>query len=507
MVLADRAAHQQEVETEEIKMIFRYILLFFPVLCSLLSLAQNETDLYRFSRTAYNGGARFEAMGGSFGALGADLSSSQINPAGYGRYSSSTAGISIYGASNNVKATFNDNPTKSVNALGGISNCAVVLTEDASTQRQGFLYKQFALGMNRIENLRSKVTYEGQQYASLLDQFTGQAFGYDPSYLNDYFPFSTFLAYETWAINYDPSSSSYYSLLNLSDVRHKRTIETQGGHTELFLSFSANYINKLYLGANIGFRYYNYEEQTTHQETLTDTSGTILRGFDYTYNLSTSGWGTNLKAGMIYLFSEAARVGLSIHTPTFSELTDRWSADMTSHFEDSSSVLNETLIPTGNYKYRIRNPWRFIGSLAYVFGTRGCINLDIEALDYRMSHFRSTKDQTYVPYDYKTENEYADEVFKPALNLRLGGELVVMSTIYLRGGMGYYGKAFVDEMDVENRPDLFVSCGAGVKTQRFQFDIGYKLRNNSRNYFAFSDSKTLVDQSTHHIVMSFSLLF
>ena len=472
-----------------------------------LTRAQNETDLYRFSKTTYNGGARFEAMSGSFGALGADLSSSQINPAGYGRYSSSTAGLSVYGASNNVKTEFNSTQTNSSNGLGGISNFSIVLTEDASNQRQGFIYKQFAFGMNRIENLRSKVNYEGQQFASLLDEFTGQAYGFDPSYLNDYFPFSTFLAYETWAINYDPSSSSYYSLLNYGDVKHNRTIETKGGHTELFLSYSANYINKLYLGANIGFRYYNYEEQTIHKETLTDTTGTILRGFDYTYDLSTSGWGTNLKLGMIYLFSEAARFGFSIHTPTFSELTDRWSAKMTTHFEDSSSVLNETLIPTGNYKYRIRNPWRFIGSFAYVYGTKGCINLDIEALDYRMAHFRTTKDQTYAPYDYKAENDYADEVFKPTLNIRLGGELVVLSTIYLRGGLGYYGNAFIDKMAVENRPDLFVSCGAGIKTKRFQYDIAYKLRNNSRNYYAFSGSKTTVDQSTHQAVMSFSLLF
>ena len=183
-----------EVEVEEIKVMIKKGLFFlFTAFLSFSPSAQNETDLYRFSRTTYNGGARFEAMGGSFGALGADLSSSQINPAGYGRYSSSIAGMSVYGAKVQHKSEFNQTNSNSGNNLAGISNFAFVITEDASAQGKGIQYKQWGLGMNRIENFRSKATYEGQQYASLLDEFVGQAYGYEPSYLNDYFPFSTFI--------------------------------------------------------------------------------------------------------------------------------------------------------------------------------------------------------------------------------------------------------------------------------------------------------------------------
>ncbi len=484
----------------------------YRILCCFLFLAvcsfsQNEVDLYRFSRSTYNGTARFEAMGGSFGALGADLSSSQINPAGYGRFSSSQIGLTIYGGVNGSKSTFNNTETAAFKGIGGVSNFAVVLTEDASEEGKGVLYEQFGFGMNRIENYSSTVHYKGQQYYSLLDDFTSQANGLEPQFLNSYYPFSTSLAYESYLINYDPASQSYYSLLNSGDVIHDRTIKTSGGQTELFLSYSLNYINKLYIGANIGFRYHKYTEDIDHREELTDTSGTSLRAFDYHYNLETKGWGTNLKIGAIYLFSEALRVGLAVHSPTFSELTDDWTADMTSEFQDSTLILDASLIPTGNYKYRIRNPFRFIGSLAYIFGTRGCLNIDAEFIDYRMAHFKTTNDAAYSPYNYKIENEYAKTVFKPAVNLRIGGEFIVMSTIYLRAGVSYYGKAFQNSLDNENKGDLFLSGGFGLKTKKVQVDLAYKHRASSKNYYAFANSKTIVDQQSNQLIISLAYLF
>lgn len=469
--------------------------------------AQNETDLYRFSKTTYSGSARFEAMGGSFGALGADLSSSQVNPAGYGRYSSSQIGITFYGGDKSNSATFNNETTKSKEGTGGISNFAIVLTEDASRESNGILYKQFGLGMNRIESFKETVHYKGQQYYSLLDEFTGQAYGYEPVLLNAYFPFSTYLGYESYAINYDPGTNSYYSLLNENDVIHDRSVQSKGGQTELFVSYSINYMNKLYLGGNLGFRYHKYEELIDHKESLTDTTGTDLRGFNYKYDLATKGWGTNLKLGVIYLATEADRFGFAIHSPTFTELTDNFSADMSSEFKDSSFSVPVELLPSGNYKYRIRNPWRFIGSFAHVYSTKGCINLDVEFVDYRWAHFRTTKDNAYAPYDYKIENEYAKSVFKPAVNLRLGGEYRIYSTIFIRGGIAYYGNSFTPETEAENSPLIIGSTGIGIKSKILALDVAYKINLSNQNYFAFSNSLTEVQRTGNTLFISCALNF
>lgn len=469
--------------------------------------SQNETDLYRFSKVSFLGSARYEAMGGSFGALGADLSSSLVNPAGYGRFSSSQAGMSIYGGAISSNATFNNNSTKSNQGLGGVSNLAIVLVEDKSTEGKGFLYSQLGFGVNRVENFKSDISYNGQQYASLLDDFTGQAAGYQPSELNTYFPFSTSLAWETYAINYNSSNQSYYSLLNTGDVKHQRNINTKGGQTELFLSYSFNYINKLYFGVNVGAKYHRYDEEYLHTETLVDTTGTPLRSFDYQYELTTKGWGGNLKIGAIYLFSEAFRVGLAIHTPTFASLKDNWSANMTANFQDSSKTIAQEWIPTGEYKYRIRNPFRFIASAAYVFGTRGCVNADLEFIDYRMNKFRSTNDSSYQAYNYENENAYAKSVFVPSINARIGTEIVIYSSIYLRAGFAYYGRAYKTSMENENMPDFSGSIGAGFKTGKFQVDIAYKYKIGCKNYYAFSQSKTSIQQNTNLVLLSFAYRF
>ncbi|MES2799416.1 MAG: outer membrane protein transport protein [Bacteroidota bacterium] len=486
---------------------YHLLTLTFLFLGSFSSFGQNETDLFRYSRSTFLGSARYEAMGGSFGALGADVSSSLVNPAGYGRFSTSQMGLSIFGGASTAKSTFNESTVKATQGLGGISNFAIVLTEDRTANGKGVLYRQLGFGVNRVENYASKIHYTGSQYASILDVMTSQANGFYPNELNSYFPFSTFLAYESYAINFDPSTNTYYSLLNDRDVIHDRTIASKGGQTEFFASYSLNYLNKLYFGTNIGFRYQNYQEDFTHTETLTDTSGTPLRSFTYTNELSTKGWGANIKIGAIYLFSEAFRVGLAIHSPTYSELTDNWAANMSATFDDSVKTIAETLIPTGTYKYKIRNPWRFVGSMAYVFGTRGCINIDAEFLDYRMSKFKSTKDQEFVPYDYAIENEQAKQQFVPAVNLRIGGEYILMSSLYLRAGFQYIGKAFNKTMQVENSADYVFSGGIGVKTQSFQCDLAIKHRMASKNYYAFSGSETVITQNSTLGVLSLGVFF
>jgi hypothetical protein len=122
-------------------------------------------------------------MGGSFGALGADLSSYQINPAGYGRFSSSQFGTSLFGGASTNNSLFNSINTKAVTGQGGLSNLGVVLTNDASEKGEGFLFNQIGFGYNQIESFKHEMRYEGQQFSSLLDNFVSQIQGFYPEEL------------------------------------------------------------------------------------------------------------------------------------------------------------------------------------------------------------------------------------------------------------------------------------------------------------------------------------
>lgn len=480
-------------------------LVLFSILILNFVSAQNEIDLYRFSKTTYQGSARFEAMGGSFGALGADLSSAQINPAGYGRFSSSQIGGSIYGGAVINNTLFNNTSNNRSEGFGGMGHAAVVLTQDVSTDNKGFQFVQVGLGYNRIESYRNSYKYSGQQYYSLLDDYVDQAYGYYSDGLSTYFPFSTDLAYQTGALVYNSTGPFYQSLLNSGDVIHDRNVNTTGGMNEFFLSVSANYLNRLYIGANLGIRTFNYEETFQHSERLTDYSGTDFRGFDYNYNLKTTGTGLNLKIGAIYLLTPSIRLGLAMHTPTFTELKDEYSADMTSYFDAYSTSVSPSKIPKGVNKYGIRNPTKFIASLGLVFGMRGSLNIDVDYLNYQNAYLTATSDESFPSYGYKYENDVAEALFQRAINLRIGGEVVVLTSFYVRAGYSYYGNAFKTGSEIN--PDQIISGGFGYKRGNYNFDIAFKRQFSNYNYYSFSRGVTEIDANRNSIILSATYKF
>ncbi len=483
--------------------------ILYCVLCSFpfLVLGQNENDLFRFSKSTFQGDARFESMAGSFGALGANFGCSQINPAGFGRFSASQfgAGINISHVKNS--SDFNGTTTDATKTPFKMGNLGLVLVNDKSEENRGFLYSQLGIGYNRIDNYTQNTHYQGRLYNSLLDGFTAQGAGVTPENLAFQYPFSTSLAWETYLINYDDQSSTYYSLLTQGDMLHDRDIEQKGGINEWYFSYSANYLNKLYLGVNLGLRSFNYTEKYLHKETLTDTVGTDLRSFDYAYNLKTKGNGANLKIGVIYLPTEALRLGLAVHSPTFAEMTDTWSADMNGYFQDTTYRLAENLKPSAQYVYKVRTPTRFVGSIAYVFGLKGCVNVDLEYVNYRWAFFRGTSKDGNAYYDFKPENATAKSVFQPALNLRVGGELLLTSNLFLRGGYALYPPAFKSEVQAELGNQQIYSAGIGFKTANFVIDLAYKYMTYERNYRAFPESTTRIKTVVNSFALSGAVLF
>ncbi|UWX55711.1 UPF0164 family protein [Maribacter litopenaei] len=72
------------------KRIFTFITLF---LC-LIGSSQNINDVLRYGQEDLLGTARFQAMGGAFGALGGDMSALNINPAGSAVFNNSLLTLS-----------------------------------------------------------------------------------------------------------------------------------------------------------------------------------------------------------------------------------------------------------------------------------------------------------------------------------------------------------------------------------------------------------------------------
>ena len=103
----------------------RLSILIIGVVC-LGANAQNINDVLRYSIQEGQGTARFQAMGGAFGALGGDLSALNVNPAGSSvfNYSQFTATGSNYNRNNDAlygSSTVNTElNSQQLNQVGGV---------------------------------------------------------------------------------------------------------------------------------------------------------------------------------------------------------------------------------------------------------------------------------------------------------------------------------------------------------------------------------------------------
>lgn len=475
------------------------------LLTGFFAFGQNETDLYRYSNTFNEGGARFQAMSGSFGALGADFGCARINPAGFGRYSTNQFSFGMLTASTTNSSDFKGTTTNAGVTKAKLGTIGAVFTSDHSARQSGWLYQQFSIGYNSIANFKNTIHYAGQQYESLLDGFAAQATGYDPSTLVDYFPFSTNIAYQSYALDYDQNTQSYYSHLDSTDMLHDRTVTMNGGMGEFFIGGSANYMNKLYIGANIGFQIVNYKETTLHHESVTNPDNSF-RGFDYQYNLKSSGTGANLKLGAIYLPSESFRIGLAVQTKTFMQMTDLYSADMVSYFSDQTYYVPDDLKPSGTYKYKVRTPGRAVASLAYIFREYGCINVDVEYLNYGKARLRPSS-QSADSYTFSAENAAASSRFTRAVNVRVGAEAVIRSMFFIRGGFALYQKGDSAIVNTGGKFDIGYSGGFGVRLGKWTVDASLRTLNQTYNYYAFPLSYANVTRKTYYVALTAMIKF
>lgn len=472
---------------------------------------QNEVDVYRLSNTYVQGSARFDAMGGSFGALGAESGCIGINPGGFGRASVSAFSFGVIGTSIKTTSHFRgngesvSNGTSSMDALKvRIPNLSGTVVSDVSSSNSGLIYTQISFGMNRVANFNNSFNYSGQQFESLLDVFASGAAGIDPMTLYDYQPYTASLAYQTYAIDPD-INNNYYPRLNSGDMLHNRTVLNKGGINEFYVALSANYLDKIYFGASVSYNSLNFSESVIHKETLTDTSGVSLRSFIYQYDFTTKGGGANVKLGAIFLPVDFLRLGIALHTPTFYQLTDESTATMQALHNDGVKTVDPSLIPADKFKYRIWTPTKVVGSLGLVFGDNGCLNVDLEYLNYGWGRLKTTNDEAYVDYDYTAENKVVKDQLVDALNIRVGGEWAINNTIFIRGGYGYYPKGDTLARSYGKSYSQTISGGLGFRINRVYLDLSVRYLMSSSVYKAFYESRTELDiiNTTFNIGMQY----
>lgn len=475
--------------------------LLVPILFgTFFTFAQTETDVYRYSNTPVMGSPRFDAMAGSFGALGAESGCVDINPSGFGKYSSSAFNFSVNSTIHTTESTFrgnvnsnstllNDRNLELSNAKARLSNLSGVIVTDVSGNTNGFLYTQIFFGVKRVANFNNSFSYEGEQFESLLDVFCNDAYGYYSDELYNELPATASLAYQTYAINPDNSGYNYYPDIAFGNMYHQRTVYQRGGMNEWYGGISTNYLDKLLFGISYSYNSVNYYENIIHKETLMDTTNASLRSFIYDFNTGSRGGGSTFRLGATLTPAEFFRFGAAIHTPTFLEITDTYNADMTTKHEDGNIYVNNYFAYNSTYKYRIWTPMKFIASTAFIFGSNGCVNIDLEYMNYGWARIFSTNDEAYAKFDYSSQNQYIKKELDGVLNLRIGGEFVIANILFLRAGYAMYPKGNQLISDFGSKNNQIISGGIGFRIDRVYLDFSVKQYNATSVYYAFQESR------------------
>jgi hypothetical protein len=465
--------------------------------------AQEPADALRYSWLTQTGTARNQAIGGAGGSLGGEISTMFINPAGIGFYKTGefviTPAYNIQKYKSNYRGTSASDSKNNFNL--GTTGFLFSIPDYRGSKTKNFT---IALGINRAADFNSNVFYKGANNTSsysekYLEELVNNNVT-DPNKAATDFPFGSSLAFNTFIIDTaaapDGTITGYRSLATVaSGLNQQNTIHTSGGITDVALAGALNLKDKLFLGASLTVPVLNYDRTSTFRESDATEIANNFNYFEVYETLETKGYGVNGKIGLIYKPVEYVRLGLAFHSPTFYELTDKYTTEITSDMEgygggeriktQTSNVFTDDL--PGELKYNLTTPWRAIASASYVFREvenvqrqRAFITADVEYVNYKSSSFEAVDDDAGIKSYFKSLNAAIDQQYKSAFNFRLGGELK-FNTVMVRLGGAYYGNPYKDE----KASRVKLGGGLGYRNKGVFLDLTYVYNINKDVHYPY----------------------
>lgn len=457
--------------------------------------AQEPADALRYSWITQSGTARNQAIGGASASLGGEFSTLFINPAGLGFYKTDELVLTPAFNMQKNKSTYrSEQESASKNQFNfGASG---LLFSFPSYQNKGIRNFTIAIGANRVADFNNNIYYKGlNNTTSYSEKYLEELINNnatDPNVVaNGSFPYGSSLALNTYLIDTirgaNGSVAGYKSLAPVgSGLIQENTINTKGGMTDFALGGAANFRDKLFIGGTVTVSLLHYNRNSEFKES--DATSNTANNFSYfqvNEMLDTKGTGVNGKIGLIYKPVEYVRLGFTFHSPTFYNLTDNYTTDITTSLEgyggagiktQSSKDFNNG--NPGTLKYNFSTPWRIIASGSYVFREveniqrqKAFITADIEYVNYTSASFKSS-DATTSSY-FSDLNAAIKDEYKGAVNFRLGGELK-FNTIMVRLGGAYYSNPYQNEKAGITK----LSGGLGYRDKGIFIDLTYVYSMN-----------------------------
>lgn len=531
-----------------------------------LIMAQTAFDTYQMSRYDLRGTARYMSMGGAFGALGGDLSSLNNNPAGIGVYRKSEVGATL---NIDIQSAKSQSPTESstVNQTKAYCN-NVGYVGSLYTGSEVMPYFQWGVSYGRVASFdRHYRGGNGAMNGSLsnyiagytsAEQWTGSELtGTDGNYFNYSAPWLSMLAYNSFMINSPSGSTAYSGLWQQGSAGYSSFDVLEKGYVDEYaINFGGNFSDLVYWGIGFGITDIEYSQNTYYTEdltgasipnqraaTLADASSDIVDGQvvdgvktgDGGFGLESikriSGSGFNFKAGVIIRPINELRFGLAVHTPTYYNLSQSaiGTVDYGYGYSNGPAAASYTGSPTDYVDFKIRTPWRLMGSVAGVIGSKAIISAEYE---YRPYQSMATKDSQ--GYEYRILNNDVKDYYKAANIIRLGAEYRLNNHVSARLGYAYESTPTTSKIEnseimmYTSNPDdtgmtpsysldnsaRYITAGLGYHIGGFYLDAAYVNKHRestfhpytSNSYTATPEASTIT-QNSNNIVLSIGYKF
>lgn len=512
--------------------------------------AQNMYDALKYSSDYYTGSARTMAMGNAVTATGGDVATIAINPAG-----GAVAGYSqvIITPGLNISSC-----TAQGTALPGTGASSLPYSYDSRirTNRSTFALPNMGMNLNFNTGRKSGVKswnfgvlinnrnyYQDRTYASgnhdgtsLASYMATQATGIDASAFeaSDAFeslPANLVLAWKSGMISTIGDESAVYAGATekfIDDGSGNREFfipgtlkqefgrEISGSKDDYLFNFGMNISDLVYLGLNFGttqlnYSYDEYQRETPVDESIFDldfgSSGvTNFKSLKYNNWYTTKGLGFLMKFGVI-VTPGPFRIGLSIQTPTWFNLTDKWGASAQTNFAHSNFNGSATA-PEGSFKYSFTSPWKGSLGVAATLGGMAVLSADYEFNSNRYMRF---SDGTFENGTFSLVNQDIRNCLGSNHQLRVGAEIKALDFLALRAGYNYNAelsgtKALSGDEYVSvkrSRSDSHsVSLGLGYSSRgSFFADLAFRALFSPKEYiypypdYDYSDSGVLLHYS------------
>ncbi len=463
-------------------------LTFIALSACAISSAQNIDDVLRYSTENLQGTARYQGMGGAFGALGGDLSALSANPAGSAVFNNSVFTFTGTYFDRRAEADYqgirtNDNSNSlDINQVGG---ALVFKSKDPDSKWRKI---SAAFNYDMVQNFDDRIYVTGASNEKIDDYFLNFAEGIatedirtlDNESLTDayldigatgglgYGAQQAFLGFQAGIIDPDPTDeteTTYISNATPGEAMQNFRQTVSGQNSKFTVNGATQYGEHLQFGASLNFHNVLFDRLNRYREEYSDSNSEIRRT-SFENLLQTDGSGFSFGVGAIGKLNDHIRLGASYQSPTWYRLTDNFTQRISSNYRNRNTEIDGSpFLGTNIFDYQITTPGKLTGSIAAVFGQNGLLSFDYGYQDFSNAELRPTSDALFA-----SENAFISEALGGVSTFRVGGEYRI-KRLSLRAGYRYEQSPYEDGNIIGDINGISGGLGFNFGGSRLDFAI------------------------------------